>query len=106
MKLCFSSSITQALGLEREWGARVQAYDFWEEKYKTKLGALFPSKGLIFSETQELWCVSILLNYTVYLKVGSAAFLEYILNFFFLLMLSLHCKLLFQREALGVFLGR
>lgn len=45
---------------------------------------MFPSKGLIFIEAQQLqpWCVSILLNYTVYLKVGSAAFLEYILNFF------------------------
>lgn len=45
---------------------------------------MFPSKGLILSETQQLqpWCVSILLNYTVYLKVGSAAFPEYILNFF------------------------
>lgn len=68
---------------------------------------MFPSKGLILSETQQLqpWCVSILLNYTVYLKVGSAAFPEYILNFF-LLRLSLHCKLLFQTEVLVDFLGQ
>lgn len=50
-----------------------------------KLGAMFPSKGLIFSETQQLQpcCVSILLNYMVYLKVGPADFFKHILNFFF-----------------------
>lgn len=44
MKLCFSSSITQALGLEREWGTCVQAYDFWGEKYKTEVPC-FLAKG-------------------------------------------------------------